>query len=309
MAYTLSYSSISKHNSPLKSEFGGSSKYAVLNGEIFPVVKSNTKTKTKRFGKTELTNCEIDDYGRVINEGTEIIPSIEENDIPSGTYKLNKSKVRKRCFALSRLEKSKKFLAFYTITFPEGLSDAECYQLYNTWLTRCRKTSGLTTYLWVAERQKNMTVHFHMLTNDFMKIDIVNKYMVKALGNFKKRGNIKLENVNTEIYNGIDVKKVGKKRKTLIGYLTKYITKNDIEFYRLPWHCSRNVSKLFTSQNVHDENSEKLLSKLPLDENKYNIHENEFCKVSAFKFIPDDKIFIDIDRVNELVYNVETQKN
>jgi hypothetical protein len=142
-----------------------------------------------------------------------------------------------------------------------------------------------------------------------MPIKIVNGYMAKALGNFKKRGINNLESVNTEIYNGIDVKKVGKKRKTLVGYLTKYITKNNIEFYRLPWHCSRNVSKLFTSQHVENENAEKILDKLPKEIEKYKIHKTEFCKVSSFKFIPNDRLFEEIDQFNELVYRTETNKN
>jgi len=119
--------------------------------------------------------------------------------------------------------------------------------------------------------------------------------MAKTLSNAKKKGHEKLINVDASKYNGIDVQKVGKKRKTLIGYLTKYITKNNIEFFHLPWHCSRNVSKLFTSQNIDDENSEKLLNKLPKEKEKYELHDSDFCKVSAFKFIPDDTVFEDLD--------------
>ena len=70
-----------------------------------------------------------------------------------------------------------------------------------------------------------------MLTNDYMPIGTVNAYMAKTLSNGKKKGHEKLQKVDTDNYNGIDVKKVGKNRKTLIGYLTKYITKNNIEFY------------------------------------------------------------------------------
>lgn len=101
---------------------------------------------------------------------------------------------------------------------------------------------------------------------------------------------------------GIDVTKAGGEKKTLIGYLTKYITKNNIEFYRLPWHCSRNVSKLFTSMYFEDENSEEILQKLPQEEKNYQIHESDYCKVAAFKFLPDDGVFFDLDLVNEAVY-------
>lgn len=317
MSYTLSYSSIARHQAPLKSEFGGSSKYSVLNGELFVRAKPETKeNSTRNFNKkpseVDLSKAEFNGIDLSEADLLKTKNNHSTNDIDDQlhkAYKLNKSKVRKRCHALSRLEKSKKFLAFYTITFPEGLPDADCYKLFNLWLTRCRRTGGLTTYLWVAERQKNSTIHFHMLTNDFMPITKVNGYMAKTLSNVKKKGHENLVNLETEKYNGIDVKKVGKKRKTLIGYLTKYITKNNIEFYRLPWHCSRNVSKLFTSQHVEDEDSEKLLERLPKDPEKYKVHDSEFCKVSAFKFIPDDKVFRDIDSVNELVYKAETCKN
>lgn len=307
MSYTLSYSSITRHQAPLNTEFGGSSKYSVVDGKIFPRAKQTTEPKSEK--KFSPKTSEVNDYSHVVDKENITCIQIENDDTPPIMYKLNKSKVRKRCHALSRLEKSQKFLAFYTITFPEGLSDSDCYILFNTWLTRSRKTGGLTTYLWVAERQKNQTIHFHMLTNDFMPIEKVNRFMAKSLSNLKKSGIKQLGEVDPSKYNGIDVKKVGKKRKTLIGYLTKYITKNNIEFYRLPWHCSRNVSKLFTSQNVDDENSEKLLNKLPHEQEKYELHDSEFCKVSAFKFIPDDKVFEDLDYVNELVYDIETPKN
>jgi hypothetical protein len=305
MSYTLSYSSIAIHQAPITSEFGGSSKYSVIDGEICAKTNQNREQRTKDL------NVIVPDYNeREIFTDAKLINRTkpEVNDKPTAKYKLNKSKVRKRCFALSRLEKSKKFLAFYTITFPEGISDRFCYKFFNNWLTRCRRTGGLTTYLWVAERQKNSTIHFHMLTNDFMPINVVNGYMSKTLSNAKKKGHEKLLNVNAEKYNGIDVQKVGKKRKTLVSYLTKYITKNNIEFYRLPWHCSRNVSKLFTSQNFKDFDSDELLNKLPKDPEKYKRYTSDFCKVSAFKFIPAEKIFNDLDFVNELIYEMESSK-
>lgn len=136
--------------------------------------------------------------------------------------------------------------------------------------------AGKSLIVWVAERQQNGTIHFHLLTNDFMEIAIVNGYMAKALTNAKKRGIEKLATVETEKYNGVDVKRVGQKKKSLIGYLTKYITKNNIEFYRLPWHCSRDVSRLFTSMYFEEEDSDQILQKLPQDEKNYHIHESDY---------------------------------
>ena len=58
-----------------------------------------------------------------------------------------------------------------------------------------------------------------------------------------------LKEVEPEIYQGVDVKRVKSGGKTLFRYLTKYITKNDPWFYRFPWHCSPDISRLFTSVN------------------------------------------------------------
>ncbi len=301
MSYILSYSSLTLTNGRSDTQFGGSSKYKLIDGVLSEKPARQAEPK-RTFTTIEKEVSEITGEAKQAKEK----PLTNTFDVETfKTYTLNKSKVRRRCHALSRLAKSKKFLAFYTITFPEGISDKNCYRLFNLWLTRCRKTSGLNTYLWVAERQKNGTIHFHLLTNDFMEIATVNGYMAKALTNAKKRGIEKLATVETEKYNGVDVKKVGKKKKTLIGYLTKYITKNNIEFYRLPWHCSRDVSRLFTSLYFEQEDSEKYREKLPKNKDKYFLHESEYCKVMAFKFIPDDGVFIDLDVVNEVIYNAE----
>lgn len=93
-------------------------------------------------------------------------------------------------------------------------------------------------------------------------------------------------------------------RKSLIGYLVKYISKNDIMFYRLPWHCSRDISRLFISENF-DEPGEKeeLDMLLPNDPDKYSVFENEHYTCKGFKFSPPEILFSNLDSVNEIIYN------
>jgi len=277
MTNILSYGSLVITNSKARSMFGGSSRHEIIEGEL----KDKNVNKVRKPIQGEL---------KLIEE-------------PKKSYKLNKSKVRKKCYAFSRLEKSKKFLAFYSISFPKSLPDENAYKIFNTWLTRCRKNSGLKSYLWVAERQNNLTVHFHMLTNDFMRIDQVNGFMAKCLLTEKKKGLEVLKDIEIEKYNGVDVKKVEKNKKVLIRYLTKYITKNDIEFYHLPWHCSRDVSRLFTSINFERPGGDKYFNELPESPDMYNIHPTEYYKVKGFKFRPNENLFIDLDSVNEAIYN------
>lgn len=292
MSYQISYSSILYTKWPQNSLFTGSSKHRLVDGELLTKKRNpNQQAKRKKIKKTEI---EI-----------EKSISIEEMRKKENgrSYKLNKSKVRKKCNALSRLEKSKKFLAFYSISFPKGLSDGIGYKIYNTWLTRCRKDCGLKTYLWIAERQKNGTIHFHLLTNDFMPIKKVNGYMASCLASEKVKGVEVLRDINTEKYNGVDVKKLDKNKKSLIGYLTKYITKNEIEFTHLPWHCSRDVSRLFTTINFESPDRDKYFEQIPDHVENYNVHVTDNYKVAGFKFRPDENLFDELDGTNEIIYN------
>jgi hypothetical protein len=302
MSNILSYTSLILVSMKINSRFSGSSKYRVIDDEL--VLTQDLKKKTQiRLPKSVKPNydfCKPEEVTDDLNKENDAIVSTEQQ---KPIYRLNKRKIKKKCFALSRLEKSKKFLAFYSISFPVGLSDDNCYKVFNIWLTRCRKDGGLNSYLWVAERQKNKTIHFHLLTNDHMLIRIVNGFMAIALSTVKRKGVEALQCVNPDKYNGIDVKRVKGSRKSLLSYLVKYISKNEIEFYRLPWHCSRDVSRLFTSMNFEDEDDDKVYDHLPEDPEQYHTTYDTYFTIQGFKFTPEEIIFNELDGVNEIVYN------
>lgn len=132
--------------------------------------------------------------------------------------------------------------------------------------------------------------------------------MAKALKTEKKTGNDVLKEVNIEVYNGVDVKKIGNNRKSLIGYLIKYVAKNNIEFYRLPWHCSRDVSLLNTSTNFNEPDDKKYFDLLPNLEEKYNIKKTEKYNAAGFNFIPDDELYNEVDSYNEAFYDEYHEK-
>ncbi len=307
MSYILNYSSVFQINTQPKSRFLGSSKYRVVNDELIEIQKNtrklNDNKKQSVMKAKETVRIHVPD-----SEVKEIdMPVVEEKQL----YHLNKSKIKRKCYALSRLEKSKKFLAFYSISFPQGLSDNTAYKVFNTWLTRCRKNSNMNTYLWVAERQKNGTIHFHLLTNDRMEIRQVNGFMATALTTEKNKGNEALYEVDTSIYNGVDVRQVKKNKKGLINYIAKYVSKNEIEFYRLPWHCSRYVSRLFTATTFEDNEADFYLDQLPNDliENyTRQITDYNFYNGYGFKFTAPDSIFENIDSVNEIIYRAKNDE-
>jgi len=54
--------------------------------------------------------------------------------------------------------------------------------------------------------------------------------------------------------------------------------------------------------NFEEEDSNKYFDQLPESIANYNIHESEYLNTGGFKFIPDTKVFEDVDSANKAVY-------
>lgn len=193
--------------------------------------------------------------------------STKETDLPTGEgslstkntqgYRVNKREVRQRLLGYINTMRGQKELYFWTVTFPPGIEDNTCYRLLNIWLTSLRQYRMLHDYIWVAERQNNGNIHFHIAIPHKMPVQRANAMMRGTLKNFIKTGEIQYSAYQCNRYNGVDIAKnretkrvtnfaVKKGSKSLIGYLTKYITKNDTAFSHLAWHNSRGFSSIFT---------------------------------------------------------------
>lgn len=173
---------------------------------------------------------------------------------PKPTYRLNKKKLRTRILVYADMMRrsvawKKKELYFWTITFPKGTSDDLCYQLLNIWLTQLRQKKLLHSYLWVAERQQNGTIHFHVLIPHFMKIGVANKTMMISICSMVRKKKLGWNLAAAKRYNGVDIDKDRRNRKVvnfaekkriraLYRYLVKYVTKNNTAMNRLCWNCS-----------------------------------------------------------------------
>ena len=83
-----------------------------------------------------------------------------------------------------------------------------------------------------------------------------------------------------------------------------YVTKNDIEFYRLPWHCSRDVSRLFTSIHFEEEVADDYFNQLPYEATHYTeVRREKYFNSAGFKFKANEKIYNELNDINELIYN------
>jgi hypothetical protein len=154
---------------------------------------------------------------------------------------------------------------FCTLTFIAAVDDRTGVAILNKFLTALRKEFGALQFLWVAERQENGNIHFHLIVNKRLPVRRWNGMWVLQQYNAGLRGRNKYDEVVElpeilarfkdgtiqKVFNPLDVKKV-KSIGGLSMYLTKYITKQEkkVPFGCAVWHCSRRVSRMFTRATV-----------------------------------------------------------
>lgn len=265
-----------------KKRYTGSKQSAVdINGNLWEksidlereISKTRDKNKKSAHGivRSNLSNVNSDPQQiSEINLDTETSAANIAGKSKKKCYIVNKREVRQRIYAYLNTQKGKKHLYFWTVSFPQGCPDDQCYRAFNTWLTSLRKVRHrkngrgtyppmLKAYIWVAERQENGTVHFHICIPHFMDVVRANAMMRGTLKNLSLQGAIpyKPHCIQLKKYNGVDICKnrktgrivnfaIKKGSRALASYLTKYVTKNDTAFEHLAWHNSREFSALFT---------------------------------------------------------------
>lgn len=230
-------------------------------------------------------------------------------------FGVNKTKLRNKIIAFSKLKESRKHLYFWTITFPLNTSDELCMKYFNIWLTRCRKSLGLMSYIWVCERQQNGTLHFHLLVNVRMDVKLANHFMRATLKTaYNQDVNIFL-GYNPEKFNGVDIDK-NRKTKQVINfakgnaihvlrkYLTKYVTKNNEKYNHAPCHMSRDISALFTHKTIELIENEFIQNLL--DRKISHSIYRDYYEFHSFEVFLDEEQLSDLYELNELIFNTIT---
>lgn len=185
--------------------------------------------------------------GEFVKNKKRDIPKLENNEEKErALYRLNKKKIRSKILAWRQVLRSDIKMTFCTVSFPKGLSDDDIKKIFNVWLTKLRKSTTQFEYIWIAERQKNGTLHFHVLFSRFWNIAVINRHMAKTIDYYLSK-HIRA-NINFDInkYNGVDIRVISS-TVSLAKYVTKYVTKNDTEIRGCVWNCSSAISKLYTT--------------------------------------------------------------
>lgn len=256
------------------SEFSGSSKYYGNGSQVIEKGESKPRAVPRKINKREIKG-----------------------------YRINKSKVLRKASAFYNLKSSRRFMAFYSVSFPVGMDDKSAMKCLNIWLTRIRKISPKINYLWIAERQKNGTIHFHALVDKWLNIRVVNWFMSKAIDGVIKGDKLKGLNFNRSKYNGVDVKRVYN-GKGVSKYLVKYMAKgsdqsvDDKGVIHRPFNCrcmgmSRLISALFTKviESFYNgiENWPYFKRDNPSDPFEFSVRVSEFAFWVPYRFgLPPD---------------------
>jgi hypothetical protein len=91
------------------------------------------------------------------------------------------------------VELQKKFrfrINFITLTLPapQQHTDDEVKKVcLNNFLNICRKTFGLVNYIWKAEPQLNGNIHFHLVTDKYIRYDKIQTAWISSLDLLKCR--------------------------------------------------------------------------------------------------------------------------
>jgi hypothetical protein len=216
-----------------------------------------------------------------------------------------KSKIRQKSIALARLYKR---LSFVTLTFVNEVTDRQGIKVLGAFLDNVKREDIDFQYLWVAERQKNGNIHFHLITNKFWNID----RWWRCWLNVQANNAIIPRNENFKPGSAFDVKKIiSNDIKGVGNYLTKYVTKNDGEFACQVWNCSRKISQLYTHFYTDMEflrQLERLESVNQLG-GKIQYFQQEHCNVHLIPLNNNTtKFYNRIDEKNRIVWNTNNLK-
>lgn len=228
-------------------------------------------------------------------------------------YVINKSQVRHRLLNWVNIKKDRPQLYFWTVSFPLGTRDEVGNLLLNKWLTRLRQEKKIKNYLWVSERQENGTIHYHIAIPHYLNVQKANKYMRACIFTCIDQGLINYSRKEAVKYNGVDIAKdrktkrivnfaLQKKQRSLVNYITKYVTKNNGTFQQLAWHCSRDFSNLVLEFRITDS---ELIKSLWLDMiNHAKVFHNDFILFKPWLKKPPDKVSEYLGFINHSIINL-----
>ena len=171
---------------------------------------------------------------RFANRENRSVNRVLQSDRERFLTSAQKRDIRNKLIAFSYVAKRRELVLTFitlTLTSKQVYEDSSYNKLLNIWLTRMRKDYKNFEYLWVAEKQKNGNIHYHIVTNTYVSISKCNYYWCLILQNSGHKVNMPTKLSSKSSSNPVDVERIDMRGsdwiKKISFYMTKYVTKND----------------------------------------------------------------------------------
>lgn len=199
--------------------------YKSENGNLYDVETGEQKEINKNLYTGQITEYSRKRLKRAINL---LVATAEEKEaINFKTGKKFKFKVN-----------------FITLTLPAPQKDVTDKQLkkeaFDPFIKRIKRKHNLNNYVWRAERQKNGNLHFHILTDTYIRYDNIRDNWNSCLRKWHFIDDFK-EKFGHAKPNSTDVHSI-QKIKNVAAYVVKYMSKESEEKDTIEgkiWDCSK----------------------------------------------------------------------
>lgn len=199
----------------------------------------------------------------------------------------------------------RRYLVMLTLTLPSTQieNDNQVKRKYlNNFITQLKSKHNGILYLWVAEKQKNGNIHFHIIVDRYVHKEWISKVwnQVLSTGNYINEFEIKFKHRNPPSTQIQGQKNMG----SPANYLVKYVSKGEcsIDITGHKWSCSSELLQIIqTKQPVKSWYAEYLY--YYRKELKCKYYETEFMQVYYFEgnFL-SDFMYHDLFLDNEYEY-------
>lgn len=133
----------------------------------------------------------------------------------------NPIKRKIKCSAIRLFRSKKNSIKWFTLTFPEPISQSEANKCFSKFIDNCKKNYNLNEYVTVKENTKSGRPHFHCLFDiPFTDFEILNSVWNNTFSDFMPFSVNALSTGKEKIIYNI---------QGLVSYITKYITKSSLD--------------------------------------------------------------------------------
>jgi hypothetical protein len=216
----------------------------------------------------------------------------------------------------NKRNKSVAYPVFVTLTLPaQQIHDDRVIknQVLLPFIKELVRCHGVVNYFWKAELQKNFNIHFHLIVDQFVRIDLLKEMWHRHLSGLGYIERYQSKH-GLQLPHNVDVKKLTN-IQGVISYIVKYCCKIDEASYIFgaKWGCSDRLKNLSYPYQFYDSSLKFYVDKL-IEAKKVNVYVTDYCTVfyfnESFNWKVDYNFIADLELndylyVYELIYELD----